>query len=397
MDILFVVPYVPSVVRTRPYNLIRHLSRRGHRVTVFTLWTTEEELNDVRQLREHCHQVRAWRMHRWRSLFNLLRALPGKEPLQSAFSWQPALVNSLNGGFDVTHVEHLRGARYGLYLKAQNRTPVVWDSVDCISHLFEQAAHRSESRNGRWMTRFELNRTRQYEARLARCFNQVLLSSAADRQALLALQPQESDRPPISLLPNGVDLDYFQPDSSVIREPATIVVSGKMSYHANISMVVHLVRNIMPRVWQQAPEAKVIVAGKDPAREIMVLAQDERVNVTGTVPDMRRYLRQATIAAAPITYGAGIQNKVLEAMACGTPVVASRQAISALAVRPGADLLVAEDAAGQATAILDLLNDLERRRQVGEAGRHYVQTHHNWHEIAGQLEDIYREVINQFN
>ena len=142
----------------------------------------------------------------------------------------------------------------------------------------------------------------------------------------------------ISVLPNGVDLGYFYVGEELKREPATLVISGKMSYHANVSMTLEMVREILPVIWDQRPETKLWIVGKDPPREIQELGQHPKITVTGTVPDIRPYLQNATIAVAPITYGAGIQNKVLEAMACATPVVASSQAVSALNTISGKDI-----------------------------------------------------------
>ncbi|HIP72232.1 MAG TPA: hypothetical protein EYH05_12645, partial [Anaerolineae bacterium] len=165
MDILFIVPYMPNLIRTRPYNLIRYLSERGHRVTVQTLWVDEQEKEQIAHLQEICYDVQALPMSTRQSLWNSLRAVPSRQPLQSVYSWNPELVSHLNGSspYDVVHVEHLRGARYGVYLKQHTNLPVVWDSVDCISHLFQQAAAQSKSMLGRLRSRFELGRSAWYE------------------------------------------------------------------------------------------------------------------------------------------------------------------------------------------------------------------------------------------
>jgi glycosyltransferase involved in cell wall biosynthesis len=424
MRILYVVPYTPNLIRVRPYNLIRSLSARGHEVTVLTQYSSAAEKADAAALQAHCQRVIALPLARWRSLWNCLVTLPGGVPLQSAYCWQPALAAQLDGlveqqngrpPFDVIHVEHLRGARYGLHLKrhwastarASNkrpsavRPPVVWDSVDCISLLFRRTATQSQHRLGRWMARFELARTERFEGWAAQQFDHVLLTSAADQQALAALLPHSPASPAaISVLANGVDAAYFQPAADVAREPATIALTGKMSYHANVTMALFLMREVMPTVWAQRPDVKVSIVGKDPTREICALAENPAVTVTGTVSDIRPYLQRATIAAVPIAYGAGIQNKVLEAMACGTPVVATPQAVAALAAVPNRDLLVAglagegkPDGNGMAQAILSLLGDPHRQTALGAAGRAYIQTHHNWENIAAQLEGIYHAIV----
>ena len=177
------------------------------------------------------------------------------------------------------------------------------------------------------------------------------------------------------------------------REPATLVLSGKMSYHANIAMALHLVQNIMPEVWATRADVKVNIVGKDPPAIIQALAQLPNVHVTGTVPDLRLYLQQATLAMAPITYGAGIQNKILEAMACATPVITTPKAIAGLQVIPHENILIAQDANSFASQIISLLDSPARQRQIGTAGRTYVEKFHHWREMASQLSHIYTQVI----
>lgn len=398
MNILALVPYVPNLIRVRPYNLLRYLAGRGHRITLLTLWANEQELADIEHLKTFCYRVEALSLSKWRSLSNCVIALPSATPLQAVYCWQPALYQQMlqllhpsNGKqpFDVVHVEHLRGVRYAAALQqALPHTPIVWDSVDCISYLFRQASEVSESITRRLITRLELNRTARYERQLAGLFRRILVTSHHDRQAFLELNPQAEQA--VTILPNGVDLDYFQPDPTITRDEATIVVSGKMSYDANAAMATHLVRHIMPQVWVQRPDAKLVIVGKDPKPDVQSLAQHPQVTVTGFVPDLRPYLRQATLAVAPITYGAGIQNKVLEAMACGTPVVASPKAASALRVTSGQELLLAEGADEFAAAILSVLSHPTQHAQLSQAGLHYVQQYHNWNNIAAQLETIYQ-------
>lgn len=407
MRILFVVPYTPNLIRVRPYNLIRALGERGHDVTVLTLATNEEEWADSQALAADGFEVITQGINRFRSLANCVAALPTGTPLQAVYSWHPglarrttALASNANGHppFDVVHVEHLRGARYGLELleaAGDRRPPIVWDSVDCISHLFRQASQQSTTRTRRWMTRIELQRTARYEAELIRRFDQVLVTSPVDRQALLSLPAAESTTPaPVSVIRNGVDLNYFRPAPDSVREEATLVFSGKMSYHANVTMVQHLAKEILPRVWERCPDARLLIVGKDPPREIEGLAEvRHRIDVTGTVPDIRPYLQRATVSVVPLVYGAGVQNKVLEAMACATPVVAYGPAVAPLSTRAGHDLAVAEDADDFAEQVVTLLRDSERRQRMGWNGRAYVEAYHDWDRIAAELEAIYQELI----
>ena len=416
LNILFIVPYAPNPIRTRPYNLIRALARRGHKLTVATLWEDNDERLFLESLSDADIRVFSAPLSAVRKARNLLGALPSRTPLQANYCWQPQLLSQINiqlpsSNFqpDIIHVEHLRGARYGLAVSELPLTgPFIWDSVDCISYLFEQASRHSQSFFGKWVTRFELGRTRRYEGWLISQFDRVLVTSGIDKTAIEELasdqrgdSAQTTERANlltgqpanVSVLPNGVDLNYFKPNGDIYRDPATLVVSGKMSYHANITMTLNLVNEIMPLVWKQRPDVRVLIVGKDPGREIKALDAHPAIRVTGTVEDIRPYLWSSTLAVAPVTYGAGIQNKVLEAMACAAPVVASTQAGSALDVVPDRDLILAEGTRAFAGAILELLEDSQHRRELGTAGRRYVEVHHHWDQIAAQLEVIYREVI----
>ncbi|MFN8487883.1 MAG: glycosyltransferase [Caldilineaceae bacterium] len=408
MNILFIVPYAPNLIRVRSYQLIRSLAERRHQVTVATLWMNEEEQADLQHLSELGVRVVAQQASLGRSLRNTLFALPTRTPLQAVFSWHPGLADEIRTllqteVFDVVHVEHLRGSRYGLLARSIKRqdgssTPVVWDSVDCISHLFQQAVKNSRSLKGRLLTGLDLKRTEVYEGQLVHAFDRVLVTSPTDKTALEKLAAQvrasqpyvangQGGYPHLHVLPNGVNLDGFTPPTEP-REPETIVFSGKMSYHANVTAVLHLIKEIMPQVWAKRPSVKVWIVGKDPVAEVRRL-ENANVTVTGTVPALPPYLQKATLAVAPIPYGAGIQNKVLEAMACATTVVASPQASSALQVQGGRELLVAQNADAFAQAILLLLADPATRDALGQAGRAYVERCHAWHAIVAQLEQLY--------
>jgi glycosyltransferase involved in cell wall biosynthesis len=403
MNILFIVPYVPNLIRTRPYNLVRYMARLGHQVTVGTLWTDDREKADLALLRNQSVRVEALQQARWRSIWNCLAALPTHTPLQAVYSWNPMFAR-LSGSLldcngedpiDVIHVEHLRGARYVTYLKSRYPdTPIVWDSVDCISYLFEQAARQSRSGFGKLITGLDLNRTRRYEGWLPTQVDHVVITSLADRQALLDLQPVQQASAPISIVPNGVDCEYFCQRSGVERESATVVLSGKMSYHANVSMALFLVNEVMPIVWANRPDVQVLIVGKDPPASVRSLAQNPAVTVTGTVDDIRPYLQKASVAVVPLLYGAGVQNKVLEAMACGIPVVATSQAVQSLGAVVDRDILLGDSPEELARQILGLVKDPDSQKRVGQAGRHYVEEHHQWARIAKVLEGVYDEVVN---
>lgn len=409
MRILFVVPYVPSLIRTRSYNLIRALQGLGCAITLATLSETDRDTAHIATLRSWGVTVDAVPLPKSQIILNLAQAAFSPLPLQASFSWSPAFVQLLqrllgthpHKQFDIIHVEHLRAARYALWLQQylkqfSPRVPVVWDSVDSISYLFSQAAQEKRAGRRRWMARLELPRTRAAEARLVAAFDRVLVTSEKDADALRALATEFGTvARPLSVIPNGVDLSFFCPNFQIQRKPKTVLMTGKMSYHANTSAALYLLNEIMPLVWAQQPEAQLQLVGSSPPKALQAFAQrdPQRVQVTGFVPELQPYLWQATVAVVPILYGAGSQFKVLEALATATPTVVSPQAGNALSAQPGVDLLQAATPTEFAAAILQVFDKRELQQQLAQNGRQYVQAAHDWQAIAQQLLEIYHDTF----
>ena len=401
MRILFISPYLPSLIRVRPFNIIRALARRGHHITLLALHPSGDDTSGLPNLRDWCQSVQTIPLPRWRPLWNGLRALPTiSVPFQAAYSRSPLMNQAIRRAleqerYDVIHLEHLRGAELAHALRADD-PPLVFDAVDSISLLFERAKQGAPRWKSRLLAWLDLGRTRRYEGQFTRRFSRVLVTSPEDCDALKTLarasSPAQIEKidERLVVLPNGVDLDYFKPLDEP-RQPDTVVFSGKMSYHANTAAALDLVQDVMPAVWAERPHTLVWLAGKDPPEVIRALGDDPRVDVTGTVPDLRPYLARAAVAVTPLRYAVGIQNKVLEAMAMNTPVVTTPSTCRALAAEPGTHLLVGDSAPSLAQAILSLLADDERRQRLGEAGRRYVETHHDWNRIAARLESVYSQ------
>jgi sugar transferase (PEP-CTERM/EpsH1 system associated) len=399
MNILYNTAYVPSRIRTRPYNLIRALVRLGHRVTLLAAASTSpEEQEQADELRDWGVRVEVFPVPLVRSLGNCLWALPTREPLQAVYAYHPAMAQRLSellneGDFDVVHIEHLRAARL---VRAVRGTPKVYDSVDSISLLFEQTARGGAQLRSRLMATVDLARTRRYEAWLLTQYDQVVVTSQRDKDALEKLAhrflPPQAQPAPITVVTNGVDLEYFRPreiqnPKSETQNP-TVVFTGKMSYHANTSAALYFAREVLPRIWAQNPGVRFQIVGKDPPEAVRQLATDGRIQVTGTVDDLRPYLAEATVAVCPALYAVGVQNKVLEAMAMSTPVVSTPAGCAALALEEERQVLTAEGADELAAAVLQVLSDPALARRLAAAGRQYVEDHHSWETVARRLVEI---------
>jgi len=389
MKVLYITPYVPSAIRVRPYELLRALTERGVYATVLCASTPGDEaaLRELRSWGLDVHAIPVAKGHRLQALVGgWLAGLP----LQAAFGAVAPLRRALRellarSSYDLVHIEHLRAAAL---LDETTQLPVVYDSVDSISLLLERTRSAGVRPHDRIMAALELRRTRALEARICGQARVTVVTSPEDADALRAGAPGASVR----VVPNGVALERFAPGGWP-RRRSIVIMTGKMSYHANIAAAKRLVERIMPRVWEHVPGARVWLVGSDPPRLLQCYGKHPGIVVTGRVPDIAAYLRQATVAVNPLCYGVGIQNKVLEAMATATPVVVDSRSIAALEARDGRDLRVADDDVGFAQSIVELLQQPAVAEEIGRRGRAYVETHHRWAGSAGRLLDAYNQAL----
>ncbi|HEX6542472.1 MAG TPA: glycosyltransferase [Ktedonobacterales bacterium] len=402
MRILFVVPYTPSQLRVRPYGFVRHLARQ-HGVHVLALsqgTLSRNALVDIGQLRREGIPVTVIQEPRYRPYLRTLVStlVPRSEPmpLQVAYTASPALRAAISRElqahwYDAVHVEHVRGIGA---LPAEPWAPVVWDAVDCVSLLYEQGAQHGATSLVRMVGQMEARRLRAFERRNIERFRQVLVTSERDRQELLKLAEAgpgaDATLTPekITVLPHGIDPRQFR-RRDVEREPDTLIFAGKMDYHANVAGAMMLARQIMPLIWHERPNVRLIIAGSNPTRAVRQLARDKRITVTGYVRDLNALVSSACVSVSPLPYAVGIQNKVLEAMAAGTPVVASSSSAGGLQTVTDRDLLVADTPEEFAAATLRLLSDTEAWHSVARHGAAYIAAHHDWDTIIERLTLVY--------
>ena len=390
MKILFYVPYYPDKIRVRPYNLIRSLVESGHEIYVFTNGS-----ESIPSAFPQDVSVEKFPLSQFQMLFNVGVGALQLGPVQFHYSWNPSLVSSLiekisSGMYDVLHIEHLRGAKVGEYLRRQNiDIPIVWDSVDNISELFRLALKQNRSLLRKAITGFELFRTPTTETRLTKIFDRTAVTSDMDKTAFIS-GGASGDR--ISIIPNGIDLQHFSP-RQVREEPKSIIMTGKMSYHANVSMVLKMIEDIMPLVWIRQPDTKLVIAGRDPSSEIMAYSQHPNIKITGEVVDMAAEINSAAIAAAPLKYAVGIQNKILEAMACAKPVITNSIGNRAIQAKNGRQILVAESDEEFAEFILQLLEDNQKRTEIGNEALTFVQEYFSWKKAAKAFVSLYQNAI----
>jgi sugar transferase (PEP-CTERM/EpsH1 system associated) len=201
----------------------------------------------------------------------------------------------------------------------------------------------------------------------------------SEAEAALFRREAGLSRATVRALPNGIDVDYFRPDSGFAPLPPRagplIVFTGQMSYRPNAEAVTVFAEEILPALRTRRPDLEFAIVGRNPPLDVQALGTKAGVIVTGAVPDVRPWLAAASVVVAPLRIARGIQNKVLEAMAMAKPVVASPAAFEGIDAVPGRDLLVAEEAGATAAAVSRLLAD---PGAIGAAARRQMALNYRW-------------------
>jgi sugar transferase (PEP-CTERM/EpsH1 system associated) len=280
--------------------------------------------------------------------------------------------------YDVVYVSSTPMAQYARGLGA----PVVMDFVDVDSDKWRQYAEHSRPPQS-WLYCAEGYRLRAAEAAIARWADLCVLATAPEETLLRSFAPWART----AVIPNGVALDYYRPGERVTGPPA-VIFTGAMDYLPNIDAVRHFCDEILPRIRRRIPETRFYIVGLNPPLEIRRLGDIPGVTVTGTVPDVRPYYGRAAVCVAPLRIGRGVQNKVLQSMAMGVPVVASSVAQRGLEAVPGKHLHVEDEPVAVAERVVSLLTSPVAAAAMGLQGRAFVESHHSWDTSCARLEGI---------
>ena len=229
------------------------------------------------------------------------------------------------------------------------------------------------------------------EKRLARKFDLCTATTRAEWQTLEDFQTGAAT----DWFPNGVDADFFKPDGEGY-DADTISFIGRMDYYPNQEAMFRFCAEVWPRLREKRAQMKLLIVGADPIPAVQKLGELPGVTVTGSVPDVRPFVLRSAAMVAPLKIARGTQNKILEAMAMGVPVVSSRTAAGGVDAVAGEHLLVADTADEYVAAILRICDDADERARLAEQGRARMLSHHAWPESMRRLDAIIERCVTQY-
>ena len=393
MRILYVChrfPYPPKRGgKIRPFNMIRHLSR-SHEVTVCSLSRSDTESAEAQGIAPFCAEFHLAQVNDRVQMLRMIASLPTPITASASYFHSARLARTINrllaeSRFDLIFV-HCSSAAH--YVRNVRGVPKILDFGDMDSQKWLEYAQYKPfplSAGYRW----EGMRLHAEERQLARRFDFCTATTRAEWETLKELAVDT----PNDWFPNGVDSDYFAPDGESY-DADTVSFVGRMDYYPNQECMFEFVASTWPIIRERRPDAKLLIVGADPSLAIRKLGERPGVQVTGSVPDVRPYVRRSAAMVAPLNIARGTQNKILEAMAMGVPVVTSEVAAGGVDAVAGEHLFVAKDRAECAEAVLRLMADKSERARLAEAGRTRMLSNHTWRKSMQRLDGIIERCLN---
>ncbi|HET8572817.1 MAG TPA: glycosyltransferase [Edaphocola sp.] len=390
MKLLFTAnrfPYPPyRGDKLKIFHLARILSQ-DHELHLITFLQDNRDRQFLPELEKYFTKIHLVPLSKTQSYINCLKAVFSQMPFQAYYfksARMAAAISALHTQerFDAVHVQHLRMAQYWARF---NDIPRILDLPDAYS-LYWKRRIKALSGIQRWFARTEQRRVYRYEQVLGK-YDLTLVCSKEDRNYLMA----EHHLKNIDILPNGVDTDAFAGDHDY-RQNNIILFTGNMDYAPNVDAVIYFSKEIFPAIRQRFPGTKFVIAGQRPVKKVLDLA-GPAIEVTGFVKDLSMLYRRAAIVVAPLRFGAGTQNKVLEAMAMGVPVVSGRIGFEGLGIRSGEGVILATATGPFIESCCRLLSDAALRKATGEKGKARIRENFAWPVIARKLESRFKKII----
>lgn len=370
--------------KLRAWQQLKGLAEK-HKVYVFC--TTDEKIEDesLRTLLTVCEDVWVKRIAKTGIIRRIAAAFLSDLPFQVAYFSSKAAIREFNWYCRQVQpdIVYCQLARMAEFVKELAPGKLALDYQDAFSKGLERRVSLEQSWKKR-IVEIEFKRLRAYESKIFERFGKKFIISEQDQGYIL-----HPSRKEIVVLPNGVDIEHYRPEPSA--KTIDLLFTGNMQYEPNVNCVLYLVKQVFPMLRDEFPHIQLVAAGKNPSHQLRNL-KSGNLQLTGWIDDLRKYYRTARLFVAPMQIGIGMQNKILEAMAMGLPVITSTLANNAIGAKHGKEIWIADSPEKVAEAISYLLNNTELALRLGQNARELMVRKYSW----AYQNEVLLEELEQF-
>ena len=381
-----------SGLAKRLYPFLKELEKIGHSITLISFYEKESELKNLPKKNEYYDRIITVKLNRKLAYTRMIKAIFTGKPFKLEFcntlAMKKAVAKELkNKKYDILYAHYYKMANF---LELYKNYPRVVDLCDAFAIRFDKQIPLEKNPIKRFFLKQERNRMYNYEKRCIKIFDKCIYISETDRQFMTDTNTIQKTE----VISNGVDTDYFCPlDNDYNRHEINYI--GLMSYVANHDAVMYFIKNIYPLIQQQIPDVTFKIIGKNPKQELIdFVKHDSSIKVTGFVEDIRKEIETSCVSVAPVRIGAGIQNKILEAMSMGLPVVTTKFGAEGISDDENI-LLIGQSEQDFANKVCELLKHEDLRNKYSNVAREFCINNFSWSSNANKISKVFKELCNK--
>ena len=394
MKILMLTPYLPypllSGGQIRTYNLLKQLADK-HEITLFALIKDSQEKKYIKDIEPFCKKIKVFkRSSKAFTIKNILKTAFSSFPFLVIRNYVPEAVRVVkqelsSQQYDLIHSETF----YMMPHIPQTKTPIL-----LVEQTIEYLGYESYAEKVflplRILLNYDVHKIRKWERYYWKQAQKLIAMSEDDKKYI----QQHLNRPQkVEVISNGVDAQWFAAKPQQPPKNPTVIYVGTFKWLPNVEAVQYLVKKIWPKVVELSPNAKLKIIGNEPTQEIINYGiKNKNIEITGRVPDIRDAFKKAHVLLAPVLSGKGTRYKILEAMASGTPIVATKTAVEGLNLKHNEHVLISNDPQTLAEYVDKLLNDQKLWKKLSLNGKRFVKKNYDWQLISKKLDKIYQSM-----
>ncbi|MDP1853764.1 MAG: glycosyltransferase [Candidatus Omnitrophota bacterium] len=390
MKILFLTSRLPYPMnrgdKLRSFNFLSRLSKK-HSVTLLSFIESDKQLPYVEELKKYCDKVEVVKLSCWQSYLNCLLNIFSIRPLQVSYYNSKKMRDKVkkiiaSEKFDGIYIHLFRMAQFAEKIQGVSR---ILDLCDAVSLHMKRTI--KFNRGILWpVYLLEYFRIKRYERKIIKKFNEVILISENDKKEILGGTSGPSN---IHIVPNGVDYEYFKPSPIDNHKIPRVAFLGYLSAFYNLDAVRYFYREIFPLIKERVPQIKFSIIGANCPAELKKIArEDNAVELFCDVKDTRPFLNQSLLFVCPLRIGSGAQNKILEAMSMGLPVVTTSIGYSGIGALKDREIVVVDEPRAFAERIIDLINDGQLRNEISLNARRFIENNYRWEDSISKIENL---------
>ena len=386
--LLFLNPRLPYPLiggdRIKVYHLLRYLSTR-YEVTFVCFIESLEQKANIEKILEFNIKLKYIYLPPLKTKILTLLRIFNFNPLQVNYYYTNSMKKLIDfilkeEPIDIIFVQLLRMAEY---VKEVKSIPKILALEDSLILSFKRSLKMKDNPMDKIWRFWEYQRLKAYEPKIVDFFDAITVVSPKDKEIIQNYNRNVK----IHVIPNGVDLEEYE-----FHEPKNgennIIFVGKLDVYHNIDTVLYFVHVILPQIKSKINNLKFFIVGKNPTKKIRKLHNNKDIIVTGEVKDIKPYVYNSAVFINPIRTGAGIQNKILESMALGTPVVTTPVGVEGIEATNGKNILIADNEQEFAQKVILLLQNKKLNREIALNARKLIEEKYTWEKIFSKVEEV---------